>query len=332
MTEMVHILSNQPQTSKPAARKAAEWTTQSCLLVDILINTIIGLCGIILPMICIAEGYEKRPDYVFQNEVQRLHMQYGICGGIKDITDCLNNPYQTYSGDLHPEPFSIRYFFSLLKQYRETGLSEKDTFNRERISQARAAAVNPETLLFLNTLEFFLLPKEEQESTVQLPFSENSRCHTHACAQAELLFARFLHPENPIEAEERFHIYVDRNNKPLLIETYGPTIDRLCLSLQPIALDQLLVPAGSILTHDRESYGLPEDPWKEMKTARGVICVEPTMQSYYFHRLSGFSVASDSRMRAFGRLFFAWQEEGILPYMRDVELDSFRETAKMEVS
>jgi hypothetical protein len=273
------------------------------------------------------------------NELAQLQQAYRIFPpGLME--SCLDLPYfDPATGDPYEEYFSIRFFYTNLKQFADGSQplprEMVGTSQLKRLTSAMQLAQHPETALLLTTLMDLADPSVGESlhpHLLTLPYSDASYQHTARCGNMEPKFTYFLHPEIKLR-QDRFHLGLHpETGQPLWVEKHGEENDRLCLTLAPVRVGRLLLPPGSVLSHTRPGYELAEGGMPSTQSGRGSMYAIDTSLEYYLQRFSAFAVPQADRDRAFGSFYYEWEDEGAFRSMHGVELAHFQQMAQQEVA
>lgn len=151
-----------------------------------------------------------------------------------------------------------------------------------------------ESQLVCQMIADVILPKQSSDILLQLnALAEKPK--VGSCPMAEKFFLKVAH--NSILRQGKINIFVDDQQQPLLLEKLNMGDDHSCISLQPILLNGVRIPAGSLFSVDYDLDGI-ENKTQNQKF-KGYVIPYQAIQGFWFLRLTTLAISPQNRKRAF---------------------------------
>ncbi|ENU36427.1 MULTISPECIES: hypothetical protein [Acinetobacter] len=116
-----------------------------------------------------------------------------------------------------------------------------------------------------------------------------------SCPMAENFFLKIAHGK--ILRQGRINIIVDEQNTPLLLEKINMGDDHSCISLQPLLMNGVRIPAGALFSIHYDADTISTFP--ACPDFKGHIIPYTAIQGFWFLRLTTLAISPENRARAF---------------------------------
>ena len=149
-----------------------------------------------------------------------------------------------------------------------------------------------ESIVLVRLLIDIILPYPLHDLTTLKALPEKPK--VGSCTMAEKFFLEIAYGSIPRKG--RVNIIVDENKQPLLIEKLNMGDSHSCISVVPLILNGVRLPAGSLFAVD---YAPDLETYKECKHIAGKIIPLTQCTGFCFLRLTTLCVSPTNRVRAF---------------------------------
>lgn len=189
-------------------------------------------------------------------------------------------------------------FAQLLKQQveRQACLRQLSaTFDRE------------ESQVISRLIEDLILPKTAAATGLIEVATLADKPKVGSCPMAEKFFLKIAHGE--VLRRGEINIFVDAEQRPVFMEKLNMGDNHSCISLQPVLMNGVRLPAGSLF-----SVAYDRDAISNKRTNRGHAgCVIPVTEvaGFYFLRLTTLAISPKNRRRAFSSHFEQQVQNGL---------------------
>ena len=144
---------------------------------------------------------------------------------------------------------------------------------------------------------------------------------------AENFFLKIAH--RSMLRQGSINIFVDEQNRPLLIEKMNMGDDHSCINLQPLIMNGIRIPVGSLFSVEYDIEQIDNKvPNQEFK---GYIIPYKEIQGFWFLRLTTLAISPENRKRAFTTHFEQQVNNGLfspdttlIKQLNDVALSQLR--------
>ncbi|EPG37321.1 hypothetical protein [Acinetobacter colistiniresistens] len=127
-----------------------------------------------------------------------------------------------------------------------------------------------------------------------------------SCPMAEKFFLRIAH--HRLLRQGEINIFVDEHEQPIMIEKLNMGDNHSCISLVPLMMNGVRLPAGSLFSADYDIEQLVKHKNKQYK---GYVIPIAEMSGFWFLRLTTLAVSPENRARAFGYHFKQQVDNGL---------------------
>ncbi|WP_111892970.1 phytochelatin synthase family protein [Acinetobacter sp. MB5] len=175
-----------------------------------------------------------------------------------------------------------------------TNLLFQETQFQQNLRQIHENAVLEESKLICRLIADIVLPKNNQQHEyVELTCSQD-KPKVGSCPMAEDFFLQIAH--HRILRQGSINIFVDHNNCPILLEKMNMGDNHSCISLAPVLMNGVCLPAGSLFSLDYDLEQI-ENKRPNQKVRGHVIPVDAV--KFWFLRLTTLAVSPENRQRTF---------------------------------
>ncbi|WP_374574155.1 hypothetical protein [Acinetobacter sp.] len=198
---------------------------------------------------------------------------------------------------------------------------------QQRLRGLGQQAALEESRLLCGLIEDILLPKNQQQTGLTELNSLRERPKVGSCPMAENFFLKIAHRR--VLRSGEINIFVDEQNQPLLLEKLNMGDNHSCISLKPVLMNGVRLPAGSLFSADYAPEAVEEK--QANKEFKGFIMPYTAVSGFWFLRLTTLAVSPENRRRAFSTHFEQQVANGLyspgstqIQQLLDVALAQFR--------
>lgn len=156
-------------------------------------------------------------------------------------------------------------------------------------------------------IEDIILPKTSQETGLVEIDTLQDKPKVGSCPMAENFFLKIAH--HRILREGEINIFVDHARKPLFMEKLNMGDNHSCISLRPVLMNGVRIPAGSLFSVDYHRDAIQnKTPNKQYK---GYVMPYDVLPGFWFLRLTTLAISPENRKRAFTTHFSQQVENGL---------------------
>ena len=177
-------------------------------------------------------------------------------------------------------------------------LKEELTF-QYRLRHIAPLLKREESTLLVQLLTDIILPYQGNDLTNLIALPEKSK--VGSCTMAEKFFLEIAY--HVIPRKGRVNVIVDADNKPLFIEKLNMGDSHSCISVAPVCMNGVRLPAGSLFAVEYPDNLETQQPCKKL---RGQIIPVSACTGFWFLRLTTLAISPANRARAFSS-HFEWQ-------------------------
>ena len=220
-----------------------------------------------------------------------------------------------------------------VQQYLERSNSQ-DTFTQNlqqevdfqaKLRKIHQYAELEESILICQLLADIILPQTFDQIEMIECHSLEEKPKVGSCPMAEKFFLRIAH--HRLLRQGEINIFVDDSGLPIMMEKLNMGDNHSCISLVPLMMNGVRLPAGSLFSASYEVDALEKKPNKQYK---GYVIPIAQMNGFWFLRLTTLAVSPKNRARAFGYHFKQQVDNGL--FRPDTtELSQLIEIAKDQI-
>jgi hypothetical protein len=177
-------------------------------------------------------------------------------------------------------------FKALVEQEVETQIKLRKLSQQAELEESRVICC---------MLEDVILPKTADETGYVEIKTLSGKPKVGSCPMAENFFLKIAH--RSMLRQGSINIFVDQQNRPLLIEKMNMGDDHSCINLQPLIMNGIRIPVGSLFSVEYDIEQITNKvPNQEFK---GYIIPYTEIPGFWFLRLTTLAISPENRKRAF---------------------------------
>ena len=190
---------------------------------------------------------------------------------------------------------SIQNFLTQAKDDEFKALVEQEVAIQANLRRLSQQAQLEESHVICAMLEDVILPKTADETGYVEIATLDGKPKVGSCPMAEAFFLKIAH--RSMLRQGSINIFVDDQNRPLLIEKMNMGDNHSCINLQPLLMNGIRIPIGSLFSVDYDIEQIANKvPNQEFK---GYIIPYKEIQGFWFLRLTTLAISPENRQRAF---------------------------------
>lgn len=163
-----------------------------------------------------------------------------------------------------------------------------------------------ESTLICQLLADIILPQEVHNIKMIECHALEEKPKVGSCPMAEKFFLRIAH--HRLLRQGEINIFVDENDQPIMMEKLNMGDNHSCISLVPLMMNGVRLPAGSLFSANYEIDQLEKYQNKQYK---GFVIPISAMSGFWFLRLTTLAISPKNRARAFGYHFKQQVDNGL---------------------
>lgn len=164
-----------------------------------------------------------------------------------------------------------------------------------------------ESKVIANFIEDIILPKTATETGyIELP-TLTDKPKVGSCPMAEKFFLKIAHDQ--VLRRGEINIFVDDDYQPVLMEKLNMGDNHSCISLQPVLMNGVRLPEGSLFSVSYAAEQLTSK--RDNKGYSGFVADVKEIPGFYFLRLTTLAISSANRRRAFSSHFEQQVQNGL---------------------
>lgn len=164
-----------------------------------------------------------------------------------------------------------------------------------------------ESKLLCDLIEDIILPKSSAHLHIPDLQQIDEKPKVGSCPMAEKFFLKVAHDQ--LLRQGVINIFVDENNRPVLMEKLNMGDNHSCISLAPLMLNGVRLPAGSLFSTDYQENHYQDYP-KNKQYKGNIIPIHDV--KLWFLRFTTLAVTPKNRARAFTTHFKQQVQNGLL--------------------
>ena len=182
-----------------------------------------------------------------------------------------------------------------------------------------------ESILICQLLADIILPQTAQDFGMIECQALLEKPKVGSCPMAEKFFLRIAH--HRLLRQGEINIFVDEHDQPIMMEKLNMGDNHSCISLVPLMMNGVRLPAGSLFSAHYEIEQLEKHQNKQYK---GYVIPIAEMNGFWFLRLTTLAVSPQHRARAFGYHFKQQVDNGLFR-PDSTELSQLMDIAKDQI-
>ncbi|MFW2160501.1 hypothetical protein ACG93T_03770 [Acinetobacter beijerinckii] len=163
-----------------------------------------------------------------------------------------------------------------------------------------------ESILICQLLADIILPQDVHNIRMIECHALEEKPKVGSCPMAEKFFLRIAH--HRLLRQGEINIFVDENDQPIMMEKLNMGDNHSCISLVPLMMNGVRLPAGSLFSANYEIDQLEKHQNKQYK---GFVIPISAMNGFWFLRLTTLAISPKNRARAFGYHFKQQVDNGL---------------------
>lgn len=163
-----------------------------------------------------------------------------------------------------------------------------------------------ESILICQLLADIILPKEVHNIKMIECHALEEKPKVGSCPMAEKFFLRIAH--HRLLRQGEINIFVDENDQPIMMEKLNMGDNHSCISLVPLMMNGVRLPAGSLFS---ANYQIDQLEKYQNKQYKGFVIPISAMNGFWFLRLTTLAISPKNRARAFGYHFKQQVDNGL---------------------
>ncbi|MBC9228022.1 hypothetical protein HI850_001615 [bacterium SPL81] len=163
-----------------------------------------------------------------------------------------------------------------------------------------------ESVLICQLLADIILPQDVHNIRMIECHALEEKPKVGSCPMAEKFFLRIAH--HRLLRQGEINIFVDENDQPIMMEKLNMGDNHSCISLVPLMMNGVRLPAGSLFSANYEIDQLEKHQNKQYK---GFVIPISVMNGFWFLRLTTLAITPKNRARAFGYHFKQQVDNGL---------------------
>ncbi|MCJ8160209.1 hypothetical protein [Acinetobacter zhairhuonensis] len=152
-----------------------------------------------------------------------------------------------------------------------------------------------ESKLLCDLISDIILPRSNTQTGLVELTALSEKPKVGSCPMAENFFLKIAHGRMLRQGE--INIFVDEQQQPILLEKLNMGDNHSCISLKPVLMNGVCLPAGSLFSvdYDRDliTDKIPNQKFK------GFVLPYSAINGFWFLRLTTLAVSPENRARAF---------------------------------
>lgn len=163
-----------------------------------------------------------------------------------------------------------------------------------------------ESKVLCQFLEDIILRKDPAELACLELKNLNEKPKVGSCPMAENFFLKIAHGR--MLRQGNINIFVDKNERPILMEKIKMGDDHSCINLVPLIINGIRIPLGSLFSVYYDEENMTKRPNKVFK---GHIISIHDVIGFWFLRLTTLAISPQNRARAFSSHFKQQVDNGL---------------------
>lgn len=166
---------------------------------------------------------------------------------------------------------------------------------QQQLRNISAHAQLEESKLLCDLISDIILPRSTTQTGLVALTALPEKPKVGSCPMAENFFLKIAHGRMLRQGE--INIFVDEQQQPILLEKLNMGDNHSCISLKPVLMNGVCLPAGSLFSVDYDR-DLITDKTPNQKF-KGFVMPYSAINGFWFLRLTTLAVSPENRARAF---------------------------------
>lgn len=184
---------------------------------------------------------------------------------------------------------------------------QKELNLQQSLRQIKQHANLEESQLICALIEDVILPKSAIENQIVEVHALADKPKVGSCPMAENFFLKIAHRR--VLRSGEINIFVDEQGQPLFMEKLNMGDNHSCISLKPVLMNGVRIPAGSLFSVNYDAEQIVEK--RENREFKGFVIPYQAISGWWFLRLTTLAVSPQNRKRAFSTHFQQQVDNGL---------------------
>lgn len=184
---------------------------------------------------------------------------------------------------------------------------EKELRLQKSLRQIQQHANLEESQLICSFIEDVILPKSPIENQIVEVQALVDKPKVGSCPMAENFFLKIAHRR--VLRNGEINIFVDEHGQPIFMEKLNMGDNHSCISLKPVLMNGVRIPAGSLFSVSYDAEQLVEK--RQNREFKGFVIPYQAISGWWFLRLTTLAVSPQNRKRAFSTHFQQQVDNGL---------------------
>ncbi len=178
---------------------------------------------------------------------------------------------------------------------------------QKKLRQIRHLLEREESQVLADLIEDLILPKNAQDTGYIELNTLTDKPKVGSCPMAEKFFLKIAHDQ--VLRRGEINIFVDAEQRPVLMEKLNMGDNHSCISLQPVLINGVRLPQGSLFSVSYDPEQIANK--RANKGYNGFVAPVADMPGFHFLRLTTLAISSANRRRAFSSHFEQQVQNGL---------------------
>ncbi len=184
---------------------------------------------------------------------------------------------------------------------------QKELNLQQSLRQIQQHANLEESQLICALIEDVILPKSAIENQIVEVHALADKPKVGSCPMAENFFLKIAHRR--VLRSGEINIFVDEQGQPLFMEKLNMGDNHSCISLKPVLMNGVRIPAGSLFSVNYDAEQIVEK--RENREFKGFVIPYQAISGWWFLRLTTLAISPQNRKRAFSTHFQQQVDNGL---------------------
>ena len=207
--------------------------------------------------------------------------------------------------NLDQNPSVLAYIAANQDDYAEALKAQVEW--QSKLRQLSSLVELEESKVLANLIEDLILPKTAAETGYIELQTLSDKPKVGSCPMAEKFFFKIAHDQ--VLRRGEINIFVDEQQRPVLMEKLNMGDNHSCISLQPVLINGVRLPAGSLFSVNYDAEQIVTK--RSNKGYGGFVAPIQDIPGFYFLRLTTLAISSQNRRRAFSSHFEQQVQNGL---------------------
>lgn len=164
-----------------------------------------------------------------------------------------------------------------------------------------------ETQILCQLIADIILPQNTAKTGLVELKALTEKPKVGSCPMAENFFLKIAHGR--VLRQGELNIFVDEQQQPLLLEKLNMGDDHSCISLKPILMNGVCLPAGSLFSVNYDRTAIQNKTQNQQY--KGYVIPYSEINGFWFLRLTTLAISPENRARAFTTHYQQQVENGL---------------------